>query len=215
MSVTSTTAASAPLSTFAADTASLTTESLLVYCETRLDSMDGEIRAMMGEQQRAIQQKEVLATLKTEISAASQLESGGAYAALDAFNKAIADLPENDPLRAELETARDTMLLYGGPIDASAVQQEHARQANVRALNGEPQVVDATAVAYKCSLNKDEWTAGLDSVTALSENLGYDAELKMITLQSQVSARQTAISLTTNLLSAVDKSAEAIVGNIR
>jgi hypothetical protein len=64
------------------------------------------------------------------------------------------------------------------------------------------------------TLGKPDTTAVKTYIENAIKDVESGSELEMIKLQSLMSARNTAISLATNMMSAIGKGAEAIVGNI-
>ncbi len=63
--------------------------------------------------------------------------------------------------------------------------------------------------------SKEYCDAATERLRVLSDNVGGDAEINMIRLQSLVSARQTMVGLVTNILSKIQAGEKAIVDNIR
>ena len=63
--------------------------------------------------------------------------------------------------------------------------------------------------------NKEFYTGIGDGIGEIVEDLKGNAELQMIQLQSLISARQTAVQLTTNMLSKVDQTLQSVVSNIK
>jgi len=171
----------------------LSAESILVYCQVRLGSMDTEIKNMMDAQRAAIHRKQVLNELKTDLQAC---HDGNGGFPVDAYDKAIAQLPGDDPVRAQLQKQRDELFVAeGDSLDLSCRPE----------LN----------LAYQPELSDEQLQSLTDKIDGLLERINDDAEIRMIELQSLMSARQTAISLTTNILNKIQQSEQSIVDNIR
>ncbi len=58
------------------------------------------------------------------------------------------------------------------------------------------------------------WKIDVDSLRALLDNVKDNAELEMIKVQSLMSARQTAVQLTTGMMAKFDQTIQSIVKNI-
>jgi len=199
--------------------AALSAESLMVYCQTRLGSLDDEIKGLMDEQRAAIRQKEVLTELRGALREAKDVghmdgiaEGVGIQQAIAAYNTAIEQLPQGDPLRMQLVQERDKAL-FEADADPGLPSQSTG-SAGEDAAASEADTVEFYAGSRK-DLTSEDWDAVTDAVDALIERVNDDAEISMIQLQSLMSTRQTAISLTTNVLSKLQAAEKAIVDNIR
>jgi len=176
----------------------LSAESMLVYCQARLGGMDTEITGMMDAQRAAIHRKEVLNQLKTDLQACHDGKGGFP---VEAYDRAIAQLPSDDPIRAQLEDQRNELLDSGvDPVDPDPMDMSCRPDFNL---------------AFESNLSDKELKLLTDKVDSLLEGIGDDAEIRMIELQSLMSARQTAISLTTNILNKIQQSEQSVVDNIR
>jgi hypothetical protein len=199
----------------------LSAESMLIYCQIRLGSMDTEIKGMMDAQREAVRRKEVLNELKRELQACSNSaldtndgasEADAVRGAIDAYDKAIEQLPPDDPMRKALETQKQE-LFFWQDASPSALSQGAAWEAQGAYANGVP--FDSAHVGAKTGLSDESWKSVTDGVDNLLEGINDDAEIRMIELQSLMSARQTAISLTTNILNKIQQAEQSVVDNIR
>jgi hypothetical protein len=64
-------------------------------------------------------------------------------------------------------------------------------------------------------MNKEQWGSYVSELTRLKENVGANAEINMIQLQSAIAKRQTAIQLTTNMMSKLDQAPAMIAQNLK
>jgi hypothetical protein len=181
----------------------LTPEGLMLYLESRLGDLDGQIDGLFKKQQDANRIREDLNAIQ---HALQTLESDPANKnALGTKNEdanhnnqfdrdelsdwerkitdAIADIKEVDPERgAKLESE---LKKTGYVLDG---------------LNGE-------YMAYEVKNTTDY-------LNTVSKDLESGAQLEMIKLQSLMSSRQTAIQLSTNLVSALCDSTKSIASNV-
>lgn len=194
-------------------TAHLTTEGLLLYCQTQLGSLDGEIKSMMDEQIRNIDRKNALSTVENAMKKYQPPKTEAEIREVEkAFNDAIASLPPNDPTRRDLEAARDTTM--------SALKGKKPNTASAGAspwtLVASPSGINPVAREFGFSLmNKEQWGSYVSELTRLKENVGANAEINMIQLQSAIAKRQTAIQLTTNMMSKLDQAPAMIAQNLK
>jgi hypothetical protein len=176
----------------------LSAESMMIYCQTQLSSMDSGIQAMIEEQKAAIHKKDVLNRLQSELTTAYDMDQGGQATkdrALAAFDAAIAELPEGDPVRVELE--------------------QHRANLDGTNLRWEQEGPDGATITFNRRFAKEDWDDSIQIFADMKEKIGDDAEIRMIQMQSLMSARQTAVSLTTNMLNRMHQTEKGIVDNIR
>jgi hypothetical protein len=192
-------------------TAHLTTEGLLLYCQTQLGSLDGEIKSMMDEQIRNIDRKNALSTVENAMKKYQPPKTEAEIREVEkAFNDAIASLPEGDPTRKELEAARDKTL--------AAFDEKKSQSVTLPSGNGSPWTLDMETVNRLSGIplmNKEQWGSYVSELTRLKENVGANAEINMIQLQSAIAKRQTAIQLTTNMMSKLDQAPAMIAQNLK
>ena len=178
----------------AAGSPPLTNEALMIYLQGRLQSVDGQINGLFDRQQKlerirrdinAIQT--TLQTLESDTTIKDALGTKNASGTLAPHEQKILDAI------ADIEE-----------IDPAQAQKMRAD------LQGWGYVL--------CELDGLYTTSEVENTTnylnSLNKELEASAQLDMIQLQSLMSARQTAIQLATNMVSAFNESTKAIAGNV-
>lgn len=190
---------------------SLTPEMLLVYCQSRLGTLDDQIQSLMKEQERngkraadmtkllsAANRPSVTNTAEIGTKAGtSEREASKANELRDVYLNS--DDPEVKQAAAEefrITTGQD-IADYPEGKDVTAANME--QWANTYQVPGD----NETAKAKRLDTYKNE----------LAE-LNNGAELKMIELQGLISKRQLAVQLTTQGLQTLNETSKSIVGNI-
>lgn len=166
---------------------SLTGEALYVYLQNRLSGIDDQIDQIMNR----------------------QLANEAARKSLQAGQEMNAGLPSEGTVTISREELQK--ILDGLPDHESKVQFAAVYNVKVRAdgtINRDPSVTE-----FK--LSQEDFARATKEVDNAITDLSEQGELEMIKLQSLMSARNSAISLATNLMAAIGKGYEAIVGNIR
>jgi hypothetical protein len=173
-----------------AATLGLSPDSLMAYCQSRLNSLDDQMSGIFNTQtQNAQETKDVnaiaaaLDDLPGPSSGSSNIPVGSTDQAniTSAYNVAIADASQtNKPLAAQLEN------------DLAAF--------NTDAKGG--------------SMNPDTITQLSQNCKNYAGTLNSDSELTMINLQSLMSQRQTAVQLTTNLVQSLGEQTSDIAKNV-
>ncbi len=203
------------------DDVNMTAEALLVYCQTRLGDLDHDIRTLMDRQRDAIQAKQVLSELRTELNEARQAgergESLGGFvtgikAGIDAYDRAIAKLPEGHPLAAALEAEKRELFFEPNADPSVPAQSSEEEMAGASVAEEDP---ERAYDGMRYDVAGDDWDGILERVDTRIEGVNDDSEIHMIQLQSLMSTRQTAISLTTNMMNKLQGTDDTIVGNIR
>jgi hypothetical protein len=171
----------------------LTADGLMLYMQTRLTGIDEQIEAAFQKQKDIEALRKILGDLNSALSGLDGDEGGERKldaAKLDAIAAAMYTFNQLDPAGAKkfAQTLRDN----GLPVDLTR------NYANAGSRTFEPGEIKPLQ----------------ESVSQVLKELDSSAQLEMIQLQSLMSARQTAISLCTNLVAALGKGEEAIVGNI-
>ena len=200
------------------DATQLTTEGLLLYCQTQLGSLDGEIKSMMDEQIRNIDRKNALSTVENAMKKYQPPKSEAEIREVErAFNEAIESLPAGDPTRRDLEAARDkTMAAFEEEASKSLKIPVPGSGATMFGIG--TVTIDRETVNRALGLpvmSKEQWGSYVSEVTRLKENVGANAEINMIQLQSAIAKRQTAIQLTTNMMSKLDQAPAMIAQNVK
>jgi hypothetical protein len=171
----------------------LTPDGLMLYMETRLGGIDAQVEAAFDKQKKIEAIRKEL--MKIQTVTAGVVTEGGTLdeAQIGDLRAAIARLIEiDDMLGRSLKKDLRNAGIY------RATENDEGKEV------------------YEW---KKEYTAEMgamlsEAVGSRLKQLESSASLEMIQLQSLMSARQTAISLCTNLVSALGKGEEAIVGNI-
>jgi hypothetical protein len=167
----------------------LTGESLLMYCQTRLQDLDGDIQSRMTGQKAALERRHAIQTaeqvFKTFGDKGPQTQAEWDQCETAIF-KAQELLPPGDPGRQMLEDFRQGM--------------EHQYCRDV-----------APSPHYP---HDGEWKGTIDGLSKLQEDIKSGSEIEMLQLQQLMSQRQTAVQLTTNMMSKVDQAQDAIVKNV-
>lgn len=175
--------------TDSADVQSLTGDSLLMYCQSRLGDLDNEINMRMGDQKAALARRQAIQSVEVELKkfGDSGPQNQEQWDACEkAFWDAEAKLPPGDPGIASLEKFR---------VD---LEHQYCRD-----------------VAPNPHYPKDgEWKGTLDGLTKMEDDIKGGAEIEMLQLQQLMAQRQTAVQLTTNMMSKLDQTQDSIVKNV-
>jgi len=164
----------------------VTPESMMIYCQARLDSLDGQVTAAFDQQQRFSDETQALKGLLEEFTehkdgvdhdptVANDLDSK-----LGAFAKELAEKDPTSPILKDIRTLADT----------------------VHSSNNDNNF-DGTEMS--------KYITGLQNAI---DGLNSNAQLQMIQVQSLMSQRQTAVTLTTNLVQSLGDQANKIAENI-
>jgi len=173
----------------------LTAESMMVYLTTRLGGIDHQIQGFFESQQ----------------------ESEDIRAAVDAIKQQLNNLTESTDKDARLEGEADVLAEIASIIDDQIALIDPKLADRLRAdLQGDGHILHVSETGKQ---NLVYTTAEVENTREylddIASQLESTAQMNMIQLQSLMSARQTAISLATNLLAKLDESTKKIVDNIR
>jgi hypothetical protein len=198
----------APIGDFGAN---LSPDALMAYCQSRLDSIDDQASTLMKTQQAnaaTIQQ------IDTVISALKPYATEGVNSADDCanleskFGTLITSLQKSDPGCPELPALN---VAYNSMVWSGTGGQDP----------GGPGLIDEGSYASKAAgargdnnFSSDEVQGYVQTLTDAAGNINSDSELQMVQLQSLMSQRQTAISLTTNLVQSLGDQENKIADNI-
>lgn len=198
MSISSVTGAS-NYATIAFDQESLTPEGMMLYLSTRMEEVDGQINALFDKQKASQEIRNALGEIQTELG---RLDENAAHdqrlympgytgqGSTDVEQKilvAIDKIAAIDPKLAE--TMRVEMGVYYDTSQILSRQDGVYYSREVKATKG--------------------------YIDTIVRELDATAQMDMIRLQSHMSARQTAIQLSTNLIASMTDSMKAVVSNIR
>jgi hypothetical protein len=182
-----------PTSTIAAPldfTSNLSPDALMVYLSTRLNGLDEQINAIFNTQQ---DQEKVQSALRKIQAALGDLD---ATAGTDGKGPAALTDDQINKINAPIEEIRAI-----DPHLADAITAQLHSQGNILFAEDTPYVAG-------------EVTGSKTYIDGLSKDIESSSQMNMIHLQSIMSARQTAIQLSTNLISALGESSKAIAANI-
>ncbi len=174
----------------------LTADALYVYLQTRLSGIDEQIDAIMDKQMATEAARKALQ--KSQNLTARFQDGKNAKVTVRALQSAIDAQPTMQGKQAVakgwgVELNDEGKIIVDGNDDISTPEGET-----------EP----------KLSLSAEEAGEVKQTFDNELKDLGAQGELEMIKLQSLMSARNSAISLATNLLSAIGKGYESVVGNV-
>ncbi len=192
---------------------SLTPEGLMAYCESRLDSINGQALGIFSQQQlhnseiSAINDvaqsfQRFTAGVSNDKTSCAALESSvyDLISQLDASDKGCAEIPKLKQLYNDL--------VYSGTGPS-------------KDFNEQPQYFDETTYPPvhtdppgDNTLDNTEMQTFISKLQGCASDLNSNSELQMIQLQSLMSERQTAIQLTTNLVQSLGQQSEKIVENV-
>ncbi|MEZ4371546.1 MAG: hypothetical protein R3B07_12005 [Polyangiaceae bacterium] len=192
-------------------------EEMMVLLSTRLGKLDDEVKVMMADQQKRIQQRSAIKDFENAMAQYQPPKSDAQYQEMRAnMEKAIKSLPEGDPIRYDLEqqlAKLDSSNAKSGGAASSAGQGV----GQVAAANpwGKATTPDPVGEIYTyVPRSKDEWVADKQEVGNMAENLGDKAEMEMLTLQSAMTKRTTLVQLTTNIVQKLEAAPDMIAKNI-
>lgn len=172
----------------------LTAESMMVYLTTRLSSVDEQIQGFFK----------------------SQEQSEEIRAAINEIKRLLNELNENTDKKKSLEGDEEILASIAASIDEIALVDPKLAERIKNDLTTDDHILH---VANTGDTNMVYTTLEVENTRAyfddLAGQLESTAQMNMIQLQSLMSARQTAISLATNLLAKHDESLKKVVDNIR
>jgi len=201
------------------DAANLSPDALMAYCQSRLDSIDGQIDRTFNEQEvsnresSALQQ--VIATFQTYSAGVTSGDSQGASkcAAMEtALSGLIQQITASDPGCPELgklkQTYNDLLYTGTGPQAATATTPalQYIDESSYPPNQNGPQGDNV--------IGANEMQGFIQSLQGCASDLNSGSALQMIQLQSLMSERQTAVELTTNLVQSLGDQAQKIAENL-
>lgn len=203
--------AAAPIDDSDPFSAGLTPDALMAYCQTRLDSISDQVRSSFDVQEKQAAEIKCISTVANDLKSASGAEVKGPEACTRFENElgaAISDLKNTDPGCSALPTMIQT---YNNMVWSGTGGQGSG-----------PQFIDVTQYQPNYSVgNQGDENLGTAEMQMYSQNLtdaaaslNAGSELQMIQLSSLMSQRQTAITLTTNLVQSLGDQQNKIADNI-
>ncbi len=187
------------------NTSHLTPDDLVLYLQTRLDGVDDQINIVMEKQKRSESIRKAVQGIQAELAKLDPNKEGGGHVDIDKVAEHLNVLGNIDP-----EIARQLQKdLIGFNDDLSSkLGKDGTADFTVKGSS----TTDAGQGTGK--VNQDQIATMQGVVDNLLSDLESAAQMDMIKLQSLMSTRNTAISLATNMMSAIGKGQESIVGNI-
>jgi hypothetical protein len=206
--------------------AGLDSDTLLAFCASQLDEMNGDIKAKLEAQQQVRDVKSALTLVKQSIN--SQADHAYTPAEqeqiLTTWAKAIQEMPpgkDQDALMAQLQTFR-TQVCYGSGPDApkdlpslDGYLDPNGAGAKDGVGAGVSHDVDASQQPGSNKTLLADPAAMQSALDQIGDDLGKNADLDMISLQDLVSKRQMAIQTTTQIMAKFSQSLETIGNNIK
>lgn len=172
---------------------SLTAEGLMLYLQSRLDGLDAQIDAVFQKQKNIEAVRKALMKIQTELD---KLNDNKGDTKLQSTN----GLPDKEEFEKNIQDAIKEIEAYD-PALAKQIDEDFGKNGQI--LYG----LDGKYLT-------GEVVTSREYINNIMKQLESSAQLEMIGLQSTMSARQTAIQLSTNLISALNKGTESIVANI-
>jgi hypothetical protein len=190
-------------------TTNLTPDALMSYCQGQLDSIDGEIGTDMESDRNATQ---VSQALQSTIESFQQYSNGvnndpSTCSTIEtSLAGVITNMQNTDPGSSQLgpliQTYNNMVWSGTGPTTTNPYIDE-AQFAPVQ-----------SGPCGDNTLSSDEMSTYLSKMQGASSALDSGSDMAMIQIQSLMSERQTAISLTSNLVQSLGDQANTIAGNI-
>ncbi|HEY6729375.1 MAG TPA: hypothetical protein VI197_35435 [Polyangiaceae bacterium] len=172
----------------------LTAESMMVYLTTRLGGIDEQIQGFFK----------------------SQEQSEEIRAAFNEIKRLLNELSESTDKDHSIKGKEDVLASIASTIDEIASMDPNLAERITNDLTTDDHILH---VADPGDTNIVYTTREVENTRSYFDNLAGQlestAQMNMIQLQSLMSARQTAISLATNLLAKHDESLKKVVDNIR
>jgi hypothetical protein len=171
------------------DTANLTPDALLAYCQAQLGGLDGQITDYENAQKAQLAEKAAIQNAEVVFK---QFGSKGPQnqeqwdKCENALSDAANSLPAGDPVRQQLLDYK------------TSLEKQYCK-----GVSDNPHYP-----------GDGEWQGNCDALDNMANHVSSEAELQMIELQSLVSQRATAIQLTTNLMSTMNQSTKDVVSKI-
>ena len=216
-------------------TAGLSPDALLAYCQMQLGALDTQIGNDMQQQQTQLQERTAVQQAQ---SALQQFGTTGPQTGadfqkcLDAIDQAAAGLPAGDPVAAQLQQFKQSIITQYGYKDQVPGQVDPGTSVYVmRTSNGgagvsigrptnvlEPggnAVVTATLVPPPTQVSltgvltnppqNGQWQGTTDALGNIADAIKSNSEIQMLSLQDLVSQRQQAVSLASGMMTSEDQ----------
>jgi|HubBroStandDraft_2_1064218.scaffolds.fasta_scaffold06545_5 hypothetical protein len=189
----------------------LSSDSLMNYCSSQLDSIDNAIDTTMETDQNATQISQQLqgvietfqqnsTGITSDTASCAKLETSLAAVITQMQNTD----PDNPNLGPMIQTYNNMVWSGSGTTGSNAMQ--YIDPTDYPAQQVGPQG-DGT-------LSSGEMSGYISTLQGASSSLDSGSEMNLVELQSLMSQRETAISLTTNLVQSLGDQANTIASNI-
>ncbi len=200
---------------------SVTPDALMAYCQSRLDSIDGQITDSFNSQSQTASTINVIDQVAGDLRnyGSDQTDPNTVRSIESEYQQAIQTIQATDPGSPALAKLIPSynQLVYSGDGGAAFVAQKNGTAVDPTA----PDFIDETQYAPQDNstqgdgrLSATELEAATTTLTDAASDLNSSTELAMVNLQSLMSQRQTAISLTTNLVQSLGDQLDKIADNI-
>jgi len=197
--------------------ANLSPDALMAYCQSRLDSIDSQVKTSFDSQQRnasSIKQIDDAITTLRDFGGSDKPDPVACKQLETQLQGLIGSLKKSDPgcsALPDIETVYNS-LVYSG--DGGAAHTGSTNLADPDFIDkGLYPPVEGTTQGDNI-VGAPEITGYVQTLTDAASSLSSDSELQMVHLQSLMSQRQTAISLTTNLVQSLGDQENKIADNI-
>lgn len=174
----------------------LTAESMMVYLTARLGSVDEQIQGLFQNQNQSEKLRAAINDLKRLVNE------------LNESSKKEERLEGGEEVLADIASVIDERIAVIDPDLATRIKSDLQAEGHILHVTKEE---DGENSVYT-TLEIEKTREYLDGTASELEST---AQMNMIHLQSLMSARQTAISLATNLLAKLDESIKKVVDNLR
>jgi hypothetical protein len=191
----------------------LTPEGLMAYCQSRLDSINGQAQGIFSQQQLRNSEISAINNVAQDFQrfTAGVSHDPASCAALESsVHDLIGQLTKADPGCPEIPKLKqlynDVVYSGTGPAKDPTQQPQYYDEGTFPPVHTDPQGDN--------TLDDTEMKTFIDKLQGCATDLNSSSELQLIQLQSLMSERQTAIELTTNLVQSLGSQSEKIVENV-
>jgi hypothetical protein len=188
----------------------LTPDALMAYCANRLRDLDEQMQQAFAGQQKFRVVSEALGEIQQTLQGASSGkglhadDGSGPYIIKCDYEKALANMPDGPEKDKVQASYQEFMSHCSWQADPNNPQNPGGQKL---VYSGGPLAGESDGAAQAC---RD----AADHIGQINKDLSSSSELAMISLQSLMSQRQTAIQICTNLVSALGETSKAIAQKI-
>ncbi|HTB76238.1 MAG TPA: hypothetical protein VK762_23485 [Polyangiaceae bacterium] len=197
----------------------LSPDALMAYCQTRLDSIDSQARTCFDDQNKNASETQQIDAVNdalrlfpagtTDADACKKLET--------LFQNAITSIQGTDPSCAELPTLINTYnsIVWSGTGGAAFNHSSDPTDPDFIDVAHHPaSPPDPSSKQGDGQLGAPEIQNYMQTLSDCVDNINSKSQLEMVNLQSLMSQRQTAVTLTTNLVQSLGDQENKIADNI-